>query len=308
MTTPTTAHDASPAWTVAVDAFLAARDFSPQTVRSYRNTLDALGRVVGEQRPVATLEARDLADAHATLYADKAPATWNRTRATLEAFLRWLGRQEWLTREVGARYAELVERRRVPDGPPRSVEYSTLERLFTRKDVPLRERTLWRMLYETAARAQEVLQLDVEDLDLVERRAVTTRKGGHEDVLDWGTGTARLLPRLLRGRKTGPVFLASQPAQLVRPVARHDLDPASGLPRLSYRRAEELFTEYSGGLTLHQLRHSAIVDLLEAGYDNSLVRAKTGHRSLRSFQVYAKPSPRAVARMTAGLEESRRGR
>jgi integrase len=30
----------------------------------------------------------------------------------------------------------------------------------------LRERTLWRMLYETAARAVEVLALNVEDLDL----------------------------------------------------------------------------------------------------------------------------------------------
>ena len=298
----------SPPWTVAVDAFLAARDFAPQTVRSYRLTLDAVGELLGAGRPVAGLEARDLADAQLTLYGEKAPATWNRTRSTVEAFLRWLGRQEWAPRDVAVRYAELVDRRRVPEGAPRAVEYPTLERLWTRKDIALRERTLWRMLYETAARAEEVLQLDVEDLDLVERRALTRRKGGHTDVLDWGTGTARLLPRLLRGRKTGPVFLASQPAQDTRPAARHDLDPTTGLPRLSYRRAAELFKEYSGGLTLHQLRHSAIVDLLEAGYDSALVRAKSGHRSSRSFQVYAKPSPRAVARMTAGLEERRRGR
>ncbi len=39
------------------------------------------------------------------------------------------------------------------------------------RDVPLREKTLWRMLYETAARASEVLALDIEDLDLPGRRA-----------------------------------------------------------------------------------------------------------------------------------------
>jgi len=39
-----------------------------------------------------------------------------------------------------------------------------------REDVGLRERTLWRMLYETAARPAEVLALNVEDLKLPNRR------------------------------------------------------------------------------------------------------------------------------------------
>lgn len=301
-------RDLTPTWDTAVDAFLGARNYSPSTVKSYRLTLNTLGAVVGHATPVGSLDAGDLAAAHATAYGASAPATWNRTRATVEAFLRWLGRQEFTSRKLATRYSERCERRRVPDGAPRAVEYPVLERLWTRKDIPLRERTLWRMLYETAARAEEVLQLDVQDLDLAERRAETTRKGGHRDVLVWGTGTARLLPRLIGSRRAGPVFLAAQPPQHVRPAATYDLDPVSGLPRLSYRRAAELFSEYSGGLTLHQLRHSAIVDLLEAGYDASLVRAKTGHRSLRSFSVYAKPSTRAVAAMTAELEKRRQGR
>jgi hypothetical protein len=43
--------------------------------------------------------------------------------------------------------------------------------LLTREDAGLREHTLWRMLYETAARPAEVPTLDVEDLDLPNRRA-----------------------------------------------------------------------------------------------------------------------------------------
>ena len=31
--------------------------------------------------------------------------------------------------------------------------------------MPLREKTLWRLLYESAARADSVLSLDIEDLD-----------------------------------------------------------------------------------------------------------------------------------------------
>jgi integrase/recombinase XerC/integrase/recombinase XerD len=37
---------------------------------------------------------------------------------------------------------------------------------------------LWHLLYESSARAEEVLMLDVGDLDTVNRCAVVTRKGG----------------------------------------------------------------------------------------------------------------------------------
>jgi integrase len=50
-------------------------------------------------------------------------------------------------------------------------------------DVPIREKTLWTMLYETAARSSEVLALDVEDLDRRNRRSKVTRKGSAVDII-----------------------------------------------------------------------------------------------------------------------------
>ena len=84
------------------------------------------------------------------------------------------------------------------------------DKLLTDDRHGLRERVLWRMLYETAARAEELLSLDVEDLDLEFRRGRVTSKGGAIEYVHWATGTARLLPRLLRGRTSGPVFLAGR--------------------------------------------------------------------------------------------------
>jgi integrase len=68
------------------------------------------------------------------------------------------------------------------------------------------------MLYETAARAAEILSLNVEDLDLENRRAPLTSKGGDTEWVYWDAGTARLLPRLPDGhpddlaRTRGPLF------------------------------------------------------------------------------------------------------
>ena len=71
-------------------------------------------------------------------------------------------------------------------------------------------------------------------------------------MIVWQTGTARLLPRLLKGRTAGPVFVTARKARVQLPAA--DLDPA-GRARLSYQQAAALFSEASGGATLHQFRH-----------------------------------------------------
>ncbi|MEU4579224.1 MULTISPECIES: hypothetical protein [Nonomuraea] len=54
------------------------------------------------------------------------------------------------------------------------------------------------MLYETAARAAEIVALNVVDLDLEHRRAPVRSKGGAIEWVYWDSGTAHLLPRLLR--------------------------------------------------------------------------------------------------------------
>ncbi|WP_236003805.1 tyrosine-type recombinase/integrase [Nonomuraea antri] len=79
----------------------------------------------------------------------------------------------------------------------RAVVRTTIHRLLSRHDIPLREKTLWRMLYETAARAAEILSLNVDDLDLEHRRAPVRSKGGAIEWVYWDRGTAHLLPRLL---------------------------------------------------------------------------------------------------------------
>ncbi len=73
----------------------------------------------------------------------------------------------------------------------------------------------------------------MEGLDLPNRLAKVRRKGGALDVIVWLTGTARLLPRLLKGRKAGPVFVIERKARRQLPAA--DLDQ-SGRARLSYQR------------------------------------------------------------------------
>jgi integrase len=139
-------------------------------------------------------------------YATAAPATWNRELATLRAAVGWWRRRGWLAVDP----TDALERRRERIDRTRALTRAQVERLFARSDLPLRERTLWRLLYETAARANELLALDVEDLDLANRRARVHSKGGAVEWVFWQTGSAQLLPRLLARRTCGSVFLGDR--------------------------------------------------------------------------------------------------
>ena len=156
-----------------------------------------------------------------------APATWNRHVATLRSFTAHAQRRGWLTVDPAA----VLERRREPDDRTKAIAESSLERLFRRSDVGVREKCLWRLLYETAARAEEVLSSNVDDLDLENKRLRVRRKGGDADWLHFQSGSARLLPRAIGGpdRSSWPID-APGPA---RTPAAVDLCPVTGRGRLT---------------------------------------------------------------------------
>ena len=187
----------------AVEAFFAGRDLAAATCRTYRQALGPLVEAVGADRPVTDLHADQVAAVFEELWAGRAPATWNTRRVAIQAFASWCG-ERWPL--AGDLLVGVGPRRRRMDNT-RAVPYEDLEELWRRRGVPLREKLLWRMLYETAARTSEVLALNVEDIDRARRRARIRSKGGSVDMVVWAAPTARLLGRYLAGRDAGPLFL-----------------------------------------------------------------------------------------------------
>jgi integrase len=291
--------------TEAAEAFL-ARPMPETTRRSYAQTMSRLIAGTGHL-PVASLDGATLDALTTAVWGNCAPATWNRHVATLRSFSAFARRKGWLDGDP----AGVLERRIEPADRTKAIAASSLERLFRRQGVALREKCLWRLLYETAARAEEVLSADIGDLDVENKRLRVVRKGGDTDWLFFQSGSARLLPRLIGDRAAGPVFLAERRPAPARAPAAVDLCPVTGRGRLSYERAEYLFKQHSfevakQGWTLHQLRHSALTHLAESGVNLPLLMAKSGHQSLRSLQRYARPGAEAVAAMTAAHDPARR--
>jgi integrase len=288
----------------AIAAFLAEYDLSAGSRRVYAGALRALQEHLGADTPLSMLDepqaAAQLAGWFQRRYGRTAPATRVRQLAILRSACGFWRRRAWLSTDPTAGLA----RPRVPLDRTRALTREQIAALWRRDDVPLRERAFWRLLYESAARANEFLSLDIEDLDLPNKRARVRSKDGATEWVFWQTGAALLLPRLLAGRSSGPVFLADR--QPTRAVPSVDRCPLTGRARLSYRRAAELFSEVGPDLTLHQLRHSALTHAAEDGTNTPILLARSRHASVRSLERYARPGPEAVARHLAEHDPAQR--
>jgi site-specific recombinase XerD len=213
----------------AVDTFLTERDLAPSTHRVYALVLHRLVAVLGAETPLDRITPQRLTRFLTTSYSHLAPTSYNRVVATLGSLFAYTTRQGATPTSPAA----TLQRRRLRTGRhdharTRAIPEPELIAFLTAKH-PLRDKTLWWLLYDSAARASEILALDVDHLDLPRRRAVVIGKDTRAELIGWETTTARLLPRLLQRRRHGPVFLtaiAPAPARPHRPRSRHRSGPA----------------------------------------------------------------------------------
>ena len=190
-----------------------------------------------------------------------------------------------------------AERRQEHSDATRALPRARIERLLSRRDIPLRGKTLWRMLYETAVRAREILALNVEDLDLEPRRAPVRSKGGDTEFVYRDRAPAAPAAALTRRHLAyQQAAVPGQPQASARaPPAARDICPHTG------RRARVLFKKYTGGLELHQLRHSGATHLGDQKVPLQLIMAKTRHKSPCTVMRHGKPDDAAVGDVTSLL-------
>ena len=168
----------APTFGHAAEAFVIAHAapgaWSAGTAVKYRQTLAVLAgqlagiapaaagdvAMLGTQAGASALEA-----AFTSAFGGLAPATRARHLSALRSALAWWAEAGWVTADPTAGWA----RPKVPVDTTRALTRAQVAAIWE-LDVPLRDKALWRMLYETAARAEEILGLDVPDLDLPSKR------------------------------------------------------------------------------------------------------------------------------------------
>jgi integrase len=270
-------------YAVAVDRYLAEAELGPASRRVYRISLASWAWPLVGKLPPAGLSRRKasppvvplallddeaagprLAGAVEQRMVQAGARTVKRELSALRSAIAWWRRREWIVADPTvllhlAGQAGRAGHSGLRPAAVRPLEDAELAKLF-RTPAGLREQAFWHLLLDTGAAAEAVLALDAGMLHLASREARTAGSGRRS--LEWSSRTGDLLSWLLAGRRAGPVFLTDRRAPAG--TAAADLCPLTGKGRLSYRRAAEIFTEYTRpldpdcrGWMLHQLRRRA---------------------------------------------------
>lgn len=128
------------------------------------------------------------------------------------------------------------------------------------------------------------------------------------ETVYWDAGTARPLPRLLKGRTRRPVFVAHRRPGPGKAVSPRDICPDTGFARarLSYGQARALRRAHRAARTghglgpAHEYRHFGLTHLGEAGAGLLMLMARSRHKRPENVRRF-KPSPEPIAEITSLL-------
>ena len=181
----------------------------------------------------------------------------------------------------------------------REIKYLEKEKLLLVLDVIKnpRDGLMFKLFFATFCRSNELRNIRICDIkfnrDLIHLRADTTK-----------TKTERLvvIPAILK--KEISIYLKSQ--NRYDQLSKEFLFNSRQSLQMTNRRIRQIFERYSQeakvqevyaiakdgrrlfSVTPHSLRHSGIIEALEKGIPQTVIMEQSGHKSLKSFQVYSK--------------------
>jgi integrase/recombinase XerD len=210
--------------------------------------------------------------------------TRNQRLAALRTFYRFLA-VHCLEMLAEAQRVEAIPAKRTAAAPEtlyleRDEIDSIFKSLTQRGMLALRDRSILMLLYNTGARAQEIVDLHVSDVDLEDPLRVRLHgKGDKWRSCPIWPETAALLRQLETVRQADPsqrLFVS----RTGRPLTRF------GLYKLVTRHTTAIHpnadTTRKHRVTPHVIRHTTAVHLLEAGVDINVIRGWLGHVNLET--------------------------
>jgi integrase/recombinase XerD len=281
-----------------VDYLGAIKGLRPSSVRSYRDVIRLFLLFVAQdaRRKISRLSLADMSFdrvqmflRHLEVQRRNHTRTRNHRLAVLHTFFDYLAMRIPEMAGVSERVTAIPVKRAPPPEMhfmDRDEVHAVLAKLPAAGRLAARDRALLLFLYNTGARAQEVADLRVENLDLTSSpRVRLLGKGAKWRVCPLWADTVHQLRALLEesGGSSGPgspVFASARRQPLTR----------FGIYKIVRRHAQWLDAQpgpRAKHVTPHTFRHTAAVHLLESGVEINVIRAWLGHVNLATTNRYA---------------------
>ncbi len=216
----------------------------------------------------------------AEIYGGLKKSSLSRKISSVKVFFKFLKKKGHMSENPAA----LIKNPRIEKHLPK---FYTVDEMFHFLDslpeeswINLRNRAIFELIYSTGMRAQEALDLNIDDVHLEGLWALVRGKGGKERVLPFGD----------KARDAVRTYLQEVGAR--RRVDVKALFINSRGNRLSYRgllkvmKKHQLSASLFKNLALHGIRHSFATHMLNGGADLRAIQELLGHSKLSTTQKY----------------------
>lgn len=205
------------------------------------------------------------------------PITANGDYRALAVFFNWCHRRKIITENP----LDIIEKPRRVKTIPKAAPRDVIKKLFTAIDAQaaagdlwaIRDRALFRLAYDTGARATELATIQRADVDLLLPAIYTIGKGGQQRWLFFSRKTAAALQDWLNVHPGSPALFTTQ---INTPISRARI----------YYALQNWCRAINITLTVHQLRHSYATHALRKGIDIRLVQKQLGHSNISTTAMY----------------------
>jgi len=287
-----------------IDHLAGERAASPRTIASYRDAIKLLliWFQTVEQIPPEKLRLADIDRPRVLRFLDWlqaergcSEATRNQRLAVIKSFCRYTaveqpGHLEQVTQILA------IRQKKTPSPQLGHLTADEVKALLAQPGTAtgraVRDTVLLTLAYDTAARAQELCDLDIADVRTTNPMIVTIHgKGSKTRYVPVMDPTARLLADYLKhldphpglGADAAPLFHGPNNSRLTR----------SGIAKLLARHVERVRThdpDWAPGLqlTTHTLRRSRAMHLIQAGVNLIYIRDLLGHADISTTEIYAR--------------------
>ncbi|GGI04921.1 site-specific tyrosine recombinase XerD [Egicoccus halophilus] len=217
-----------------------------------------------------------------------AESSISRMVVAVRGFHRFLAREGLVGKDTAADLATPRAARTLP----KALSVEDIERLLAAPvgsgPLVLRDRAMLELLYGAGLRISELVGLDLDDVDRVERLVRVHGKGDKQRLAPYGELAAVALDGWASGGR--PTLGARAPALFLN--ARGGRLTRQGVWKILRAHAERVGLEER--VSPHTLRHSFATHLLDGGADVRAVQELLGHASVTTTQIYTLVSRAAL--------------
>ncbi len=294
----------------------AQRNLSPNTIRAYRDVFTLLLRFCRDQRGIALerLSLAHLDNALVEAFLDHLAkerhvsiGTQNQRLAVLHSFFRYV-QSEVPEIMLQCQRILAIPLQRQPHANVGYLVKEDLARILAQPDLRSREgrrdAVLLSLLYDTGARVQELIDLDVGDVRLSSPAQVRlTGKGRKTRAVPLMDATVQILRDYLGDNELDrpecsdrPLFQNRRGTRFTRWGIRYVLNKYVQAVRKEH-------PGFIGSVSPHSIRHTKGMHLLQSGVSLEIIRDFLGHADVQTTQIYARSNLEMKRRALENVED-----